>query len=652
MNMKSPVADDAFPLGSSLPTDRLMVCISGSPFSERLITTAHRLAVGIDAPWTTMYVETAGGGKHLQENRERVWHDLRLAESLGAQVATVTAESVAEAVIEYATSHGVTKIVVGKPKRPLWREFLQRPLVDRLISLSGPIDVYVVSIEPSGTAPEMAFTKPQPWRGYATSIALVTAVSLFGRMIHEHIAPTNLVMIYLLAVVFAAVRLGLRPAILTAFLSVLAFDFFIIPPHLTLAVSDTEYLITFVALFTVGVVISSLVAKASERAETIRQREVQTSALYHLSRDLAVAVDVGAIIEAVERNIAESMGGEVAVFLRDGERLALEGKKGVALDEKNCAAAEWAFSNQREAGSGTADFSDADHLYLPLQSGDAVVGVLGVNVSLDTGYNQQQIRQLLRAFATQTAMALERVELAQKAEQAQILQARENLERALLNSVSHDLRTPLVSITGALSTLRSQGYSLNGDARRQLIDAAWEEAGRLNRFVGNLLDMSRVEAGEVKLNKEPCDIQDLVGCALAPLDQRLQDREVRIDVPDHLPLVELDMVCMTQVLVNLLENALKYTPPGTPLEISAKAEEHLMMITVQDRGPGVPEHQLERMFEKFSRLSVPERVGGTGLGLSICKGLVEAHGGTIGAENRKGGGLRVRITVPRTTREG
>ncbi|HEY6838487.1 MAG TPA: DUF4118 domain-containing protein, partial [Geobacteraceae bacterium] len=281
--------------------ERLLVCVSGSPFSERLIRTTRRLADEMKAPWHTVYVETPGGGRHVQENRERVWKDMRLAESLGAQVATVTATAVAEAVIDFALKHNVTKVVVGKPTKPRWREFLRTPLVDQIIRLSGTIDVYVVSIETEELKSGDTAVKRKtaiPWLGYLKSVLLVAAATLAGELVHPLLSPTNMVMLYLLAVVLAAVRLGLRPAILTAFLGVIAFDFFLVPPHFSFSVADTQYLITFLALFTVGIVISTLVSMSKERAEAIRKREVQTASLYYLSRDLAAAVDVGAVLDA------------------------------------------------------------------------------------------------------------------------------------------------------------------------------------------------------------------------------------------------------------------------------------------------------------------------------------------------------------------
>jgi two-component system sensor histidine kinase KdpD len=630
--------------------ERLLVCVSGSPFSERLIRSTRRLADELKAPWHTVYIETPGGGSHLSENREHIWRYMRLAESLGAQVASITATSVPQALIDYAVRSNVTKIVVGKPSRPRWREFLRQPLVDQVIRLSGAIDVYVVSIETAGAkpaAPASRPKKPQPLVDYGKSLLAVILATLACELVRPFLAPTNMVMIYLLAVVLAALRLGLKPAILTAFLSVVAFDFFFVPPRYSFAVSDSEYLVTFIALFTVGVVISSLVSQSRERSEVIRGREVQTASLYYLSRDLAAAADVEGILHAVIKNVEESLEARLVVLLAEGERLEVKASSdGLSLDMKELAVADWAFRNRQPAGRGTETLISAGLLYLPLQTATGILGVLGIKLRDEADFESTEQRRLLSAFAMQATLAIERVQLVKQAEHAQILQAREGLERALLNSISHDLRTPLVTIIGALDTLKDKGYKLDGDTRKELLDTAREEAERLNRFVGNLLDMTRLEAGGVTLRKEQSDIQDLVGCALAALDKRLGKRKIETQIPDDLPPVMLDMALMTQVLVNLLDNALKYSPPDTGMEINARIDRGKLALEVCDRGPGVPEADLKRVFDKFYRIPVPEGAGGTGLGLAICKGIVEAHGGTIRADNRTGGGLRVVVNLP------
>ncbi len=632
--------------------ERLLVCASGSPYSEHLIRTTRRLADELKAQWFTVYVETPVLAREQQENRQRVWRDLRLAESLGAEVATITASSVPQALIEYASRHNVTRIVVGKPAKPRWRELLRPPIVDQIIRLSGAIHVHVVSFQPPPMPVRTPLWRPPrfaSWSDYLVSLALVAAATVLSTLVRPYVSPTNLVMVYLLAVVLAAVRFGQKSAILTATLGVLAFDFFFVTPRWSFTVADTEYLFTFLGLFTVGVVISALVAKAKARTEALRERELQTESLYYLSRDLAVAIDMDAILEVVCKNLGESLRARLAVMLPspEDERMRIATiSDGLTLDDKALAVADWAFRNRRPAGNGTETLGSAQLLYLPLLTASQTFGVLGVALNEATDYFSPHHRRLLDAFVAQISLAMERVSLAGQAEQAQILEARETLERALLNSISHDLRTPLVTIIGALSSLREASLHLPDHKKEELLRCAWDEAERLNRFVGNLLDMTRLEAGEMRINREPCDVQDLIGSALTILDRKLVDRDVSVRLAEGVPLVGMDMVLMTQVLVNLLDNALKYAPADSPLEIVARIDGDDLVLEVLDRGPGVAEQDLGRMFEKFYRLPVPEGVSGTGLGLSICKGIVEAHRGSIRAENRADGGLRVVCRLP------
>ncbi len=635
--------------------ERLLVCVSGSPYSEKLIRATCRLAEELKAQWFTIYIETPGSGRHERENRERIWHNLRLAEGLGAQIATVTATDITDAVLEYSARHNITKIVMGKPNKPRWREIITPPVVDRLIRRSGAVDVVIVSFEKDRSDTTTTATKrrqPIELQGYAASLVLVAGATIICELMRPFLAPTNMIMFYLLAVVVASVRLGQKPAMATAFLGVLAFDFFFVPPRLTFVVADTQYLLTFLGLFVVGIVISTLVARSRERAEVMRTREVQTASLYYLSRDLAASVDTEAVLKAVIRNAEEALSAHVAIFLPEGERLDLVASSDdIALDIKELAVADWAFRNSHPAGRATDTLVSAGLIYLPLQTPASVLGVMGVRLENEQAYHSQDNRRLLDAFATQAAMAMERIRFSRQAEQAQILQARENLERALLNSISHDLRTPLVSVTGVLSSLREEGDHLSDRARRELLDSACSEAERLNRFVGNLLDMTRIESGAIQLNRELCDIQDLVGCAMAAVEQRIGSQPVTIKLTGDLPLVSMDLVLMTQVLVNLLDNAHKYSLPESVIEISADTNDGWLDLEVADRGPGVPEHDLKRVFDKFYRIPIPEGAGGTGLGLSICKGIVEAHGGRIHAENRSNGGLRIVIRLPITTTE-
>lgn len=525
-------------------------------------------------------------------------------------------------------------------------------MVDQIIRRSGSVDVYVVNVSAPETKPAPrppARKAAVPHRSYIGSILLTAAASLVCFAISHFLAPTNLVMVYLLAVVLAALRLGRRPAILTAFTSVLAFDFFFIPPRFTFAVADTEYLVTFFALFTVGLVISDLVSKVKERAEAVRMREEQTASLYRLTRDLAAAVGLKEVMTALLQNAGETLQAGVAVFYPHRESLKLEASTpGLELDTNERAVADWAFRNRQPAGRGTATLGSADLLYLPLQTPARSLGVLGIRLDDPAEYESRQIRMLLDAFAAQGALAVERVLLVREAERAKVLQARETLERSLLNSVSHDLRTPLVAITGALSTIRKGWEALPVEARTELVETAWEEAGRLNRFVGNLLDMTRLEAGVLRVRKKPADVQDLVGSALAPFEPRLKRRNVETAIPPDLPPVPVDFVLITQALMNLIDNALKYSPDGSPLGIITRVEGDRLTLEVRDRGPGIPADERERVFDKFYRLASHHGEGGTGLGLPICKGIVEAHGGRIRAEERPGGGTAFVVMLPLT----
>jgi len=632
--------------------ERLLVCISGSPNSEHLIRTARRMAEELKTEWYALYVETAENDKLTQENRERIWRELRLAESLGAkEVVTLKADSATDSVIDYARKQKITKVIVGRPTRPRWREWLRGSFVDQILRRSKDIDVYVVSeaeIAKKGKPPQPQTSKGS-WRSYLTSLLLVAGATGVSEIAIGFLSPTNMIMFYLLAVVVAALRLGFRPALLTALLGVLAFDFFLVPPYLSFAVTDTQYFITFVGLFTVGAVISTLVARARRQTETIRIREGQTTTLYALSRDLASAVGLNEILNAVIHHVSETLNAQIAILLPEGESLEVQASStGFSLGEKQKSVAVWTFRNGQMAGKGTDTLSSDELLYIPLETGGRVVGVMGMKLRNSDEGLAPESRRLLEAFASQAALAVERAYLAQKAEQAQLLQATERLERALLNSISHDLRTPLSSITGALSSLREEGNSLGMGSRRELMDLAWEEAGRMNRFISNLLDITRLEAGALKIKREPYDVQDLLGSCLASLEPRLKAKQLKINLPPNLPLIPMDSVLLAQVLINLLDNALKYSPLDGTIEVSAQIRENRLEIEVADQGPGIPEEHLTQVFNKFFRLSRTEEVSGTGLGLAISKGIIEAHGGKIWAENRPGGGSKIVFTLPLT----
>lgn len=480
--------------------------------------------------------------------------------------------------------------------------------------------------------------------GYLGAVTLVALASLLCEVVRTSIAPTNMVMLYLLAVVLAAGRLGLRPAILSAFLSVLAFDFLFIPPRFSLRVSDTEYLITFFALFVVGIVISSLVAQIREKIDQVKRQEARTSSLYYLTRDLSVAADVPAVIGALQRAVLRNLGSRLAVVLGFENKLeVVDIPTTFPLNDGSVDIATWVMKSGRRAGKGTSAYSDSSFMFVPIKTGSQAVGAMVIEEG-DTSLAENL--QLIEAFSGQAAMALERVRLSQQAEETRILHQKNHLEQALLNSISHDLRTPLVTISGVLDLLLNNDQMYDTDERRAMLSAASEEACRLNRFVGSLLDMTRIEAGVLSPRFAVCDMDEIIGCAIGGVEQRLGNHHIVTSLEPNVPLVSVDLALLTQALVNLLDNAIKHSPEDSDISLSARLEGASVILTVCDSGAGVPIGEEELIFDKFHRVTVPEKTGGTGLGLSIAKGIIDAHKGKITASNRVEGGLMVEVMLP------
>lgn len=635
--------------------ERLLVCLSGSPLGERLVRNTRHLADELRAEWIALNVETPDDAHMTDAQRAQLARSLRLAEELGAQVLTLPGDSIASTVLNTAHSHNITKIVAGKPLRPRWQELFRGSFVDQLIRNSGSIDVYVVSGEPDTQGPkETSKWRPhRPWQRYFYALGLLVAATLVGALIGSSISPANLVMIFLLAVVIAAVSLGRGPAILVSILGVLAFDFFFVPPHFTFAVSDTEYLLTFLGLLVVGLVISQLAARFREQVDTAIRRESEMAVLYSLSRDLATAPDLDAIMRAIIANVSQTFGREVVVLLPGpppDENLELyAASPDFELAESDRAVAVWAFEHGQPAGRGTDTLPSVSARYMPIQTARGIIGVMGIASRDASRYLTTDQRRLLEAFVSLAAVAIERVHLAEAAQTSQVIEATEKLQSALLSSISHDLRTPLVSITGTLSSLQDDGSHLDDPSKQSLIENARQEADRLNRLVGNLLDMSRLESGAVHVKREPAEIEDVIGAALEQMNGHLEGRPVQVNVPRDLPLVPLDFGLMVQVFINLIDNAIKYSPPDSPIEIRAFRTDNSVEIQVADRGVGIPRTDLNRVFDKFYRVERPESVTGTGMGLAICRGIVEGHGGQIQAENRPEGGTVIRLTLPRLT---
>ena len=633
--------------------ERLMVCISPSSLGSRLVRTARRLARQLGAEWFAVYVETPDNIRLSPAEQERLTTTLRLAESMGAQAVTVPGHSISETVIDYAVKNNITKIVVGKPQRRRWHKLRDEVVLDRIIRQSADIDVYVVSGsgEPAKhETPEKKTYRFENWQGYLQGLVIVAIATVIGQLIHLLFTSTSIMALYVLAVVVTAYLGGLGPSIMVSFVGVLTFDFFFVRPYFSFNVSDAQYIFTFLVLLSVGIVISYLTVRVRRQTEAAKVREHETYTLFALGRDLAVANDMETYMHVIIERARETFGHDVVAFLPDPQNhnklKAYSNVQDLNIDENEMAVAIWAFEHQKEVGFGTDTLPNAKAHYVPLVTARGKVGVLAVFKKDAKDELTIAQERLLKAYSDLAAVAIESILLNEEAHNAQILRDTEKLQTALLNSVSHDLRTPLVSIIGVLGSLQDAGNNLDDEAKTKLVKVAWEEAERLNHLITNLLDVSRVEAGAIRILKQSSDVQDLVGTALEQLGDRTTSRPIEVDIPADLAFVSVDFGLIVQTLVNVIDNALKYSPTDSPIEIKARNTEKEVQIEIADRGFGIPPQDLLQVFDKFYRIEHPGSVAGTGLGLSICKGIVEAHGGRIVAENRSGGGTIIRLILP------
>ncbi|HEX9636194.1 MAG TPA: DUF4118 domain-containing protein, partial [Acidobacteriota bacterium] len=628
--------------------ERILVCIRPNPESGRLVQAGRRLAARLRAEWIVACVESPSQPALSADERQSLAAAFKLAENLGAETTVLRGASISQALLDYARAHNVSKIVVGKPARPRWRDRLFGSPVDAVLRGSGEIDVYVISgaEEPSPTR----VPRPPPRRpklaAHLWSVAVVVLCALVCRAMLDYFDRSNLIMVFLLGVAFVATRLGRWPAVTAACLSVATFDFFFVPPYLTFDVHDTQYVVTFAVMLGVALLISNLAARALDQAEAAHQRGRRTQLLYATSRELSELTEPDSIASAGSRHVSDVLRGPANVLLPGpAGRLAPAGPLSAELfqDPRELAVAEWVYRNGRRAGLGTDTLPGAAALYVPLPGSEEPVGVLGVRPDpgmLPLGPGQLD---LLDTLARLIAAPLERGRLEAAAESARLEVETERLRSTLLSSVSHDFRTPLAAITGAASGLLG-GAELSNGARRDLIQTIYEEADRLNRLIANLLDMSRLGSGAVRLAREWHSFEEIVGSAARRMEKVLARQRLEIALPDDLPLVQMDAALLEQVLVNLLDNAAKYTPGGTTVRIAARAKAGELQVEVSDEGPGLLPGEELRVFERFYRRAGAQ--GGFGLGLAICRAVIEAHGGRIWAEARQPKGAAFRFTLP------
>jgi len=630
--------------------ERLMVCIGPSPFSARLIRTTRRMAARLDAEWIAAFVETPDYAGFPQEVRDRILAALRLAERLGAETVRLTGSKVSGALLRYARSRNVSRIVTGKPAGPLWKRVLRRSIVDELIEGSGDMDVYAISGEPGPPLQVRKFTErsPSSWREHGQAGLTVALCTLIALLLRPHLAAANLVMVYLLGVAAVSMRCGRQASILASLLSVAAFDYFCVPPYYTLAVTNSEYLITFAAMLVVALLISSLTVRIRMQAARAADREARTQALYRLSRGLAAKTRIFEVARTAAAVTQEVFGAKVVIFLPDdSNRISFRRRTSEALPVPSSeeGIAQWVFDHGEKAGQGMDTLPGASALYLPLTASRRVLGVMAVVSETPSELLSPEQQHLLEVFAGQTAAAMERILSEAAAREAEVQVQTEQMRSSLLSAVSHDLRTPLASITGAATSLREQGHLLDAGTRDELLETITDESERLGRLVSNLLEMTRMESGSVVLRKDWHPLEEIVGAVLHRLERTLKDRPVTTNLPPDLPMVSVDDVSLEQVFMNLIENAVRYTPAGSPIEVAAFREDEQVVVEVRDRGPGFVPGEEKRVFEKFYR-GRTDAARGAGLGLAISRAIIKAHNGAISAENREGGGAVFRMKLP------
>jgi len=650
--------------------ERVLVCIGPTPLAEPLIRAGKRLASSLHADWIVAYIETPQLQRLAPAARDEVLGYLRLAEELGADTVTLSAPEMSAAILEYAREKNVSKIVFGKPTRTGWRRWLLGSVVDVVVREAHDFDVYLLACDKEPAASNAAelslLTRSRAYLGlrgangaaakkrypgYLWSVAITALITSASAFAVGYLELVNLVMLYLLGVMFVAMRFGRGPSVVSTVLSVAAFDYFFVPPRFSFAVSDVQYLVTFAVMLAVGLIVGTLTVNLRSQAKISGHRERRAAVLYAFTRELGATQTEGDIAHVAVKHIGEEFEGQSVVLLPDFQgRIRHPGSQSVqySFHGADLGVAQWVFDHGKVAGKGTDTLPGTEGVYFPMKGAAGPIGVLALlPVNLRRVFLPEQQR-LIDTFINQIVQAIERVRLAREAQVAKVKAETESLRNSLLSAISHDFRTPLASIVGASSSLIDGGTHLSEDAKLDLGKTIYEEARRMTRLANNLLDMARLEAGSVKLNRQWCPIEEIVGGVLTRLQSRLTAHPVTVKSPPGLPLVHVDAVMLEQVLENLLENAVKYTPNGTPIEIGAEAGAEEVSFWVADSGPGLPAGKEDMLFEKFYRGATEGAQSGVGLGLTICRAIVEAHGGTIRAENRPEGGAVFRFAIPMT----
>ena len=641
-----------------LAREQLLVAIGPDAQAEQLVRAGKRMADALNADWSVVYVETPWLQRLSEKERNRRIDLLRLAESLGAETVTLDGPTAAATVAEYAQTRNATRVIVGEPKRRGLRALLRRSTATELVRLARGFDVVTIAaaderaqtgrtVAARGAVTETAQTSRL--RRYAWAVGISLASTAVAWLMYPYFELANLVMVYLLGVTISGLRLGRRPSVLTTFLNVMLFDFFFVPPRFTFAVSDVQYLVTFGVMLTIGLVIATLMSSVRQQTRVAGARERRTALLYAMSRELASTRDTTSMARVAIKHVAEVFQCRACVLFPNASgKLEYPGEAPMegSFRGADLAVAQWVADHGQRAGLGSDTLPAAPALYLPLTTGRETFGVLAVLPTNRRRVLLPEQRHLLETFAGQLALAVERGRLAEAAEGARVAAESESLRNTLLASISHDLRTPLAVMAGAGSTLAMRGASLDEASRVALARSIETKAREMSDLVSNVLDLTRLDAGKVALHRDVEQVEDLVGAALHQSEDRLTEHPVDVRIPEDLPSVYVDANLVVQVFTNLLDNAAKYTPPGTRIYVSGSTDGPFVRVTVDDDGPGLPPGDPAALFDKFRRGASEATVVGAGLGLAICRAIVHAHGGAIEARRRPERGTRFEFTLP------
>jgi two-component system sensor histidine kinase KdpD len=632
--------------------ERILVLVSGDAMAATLVRAGRRLSdMMMDAPWTVTHVERTDRPLAQDGDAARLREAYRLAEQLGGATIALSGGDIVESVMAYARRHNVTQIVIGKAIESRWRELLGRSLASALLREARGVAVHVVTeAAPERRSPTPEPSRPDRWRGYAVGALFIAVATLAAWGLDVAFDRVDLGMIFLAAVLAAGVLHGLRPALAAATVAFLVYNYLFLEPRYSLAVGAPTDFITLVVFWAVALASGGLAGRVREQALGSQRRAAAVTTLLAASRTFSAASGRDAVAKALVEQVSAAAGARAVVLLPEGAEIAVAhgSPELAALDAAQMAAARWSWEKGEAAGFGTGTLPQARWTFWPLDGVRARTGVAGLAAGgAALGPDQER---LVLALLEQGAVALERSQLAAEAVETETLRRADRFRSALMNSVSHDLRTPLSTVLGASTTLIDYGDKLAKPVREDLVVSIREEAERLNRYVANLLDMTRIEGGALRLRTDWLDVRDVLNAAADRVSRRLDGRPMTRDFPRELSLVQADASLLEQVVVNVLENAIAYSPPDARIEMAAYEDRGNVVISIEDEGRGIPTSELERVFDKFRRMEEPsDRTQGAGLGLSIAKGFIDALGGRIAAASpiHEGKGTRILISLPK-----